>query len=258
MIIATSFSTYFKECGQDIDKTFEVVKKDGFGAIGISISEPIEFYLEKKEKFKNSGLIFCIHAPLVDTNISSTNQGIRTESIKQMKGAILFAKEIDAKIVTLHPGKFRNTQMIQDAYLLLDSALDDLLLFAENNDVKLCLENMEPNPKELCVTLTQVQKVFDQHPNLCLTLDLAHVAMVVTSEEEFYAYYNSLKEYIRHFHISGIKPRMSHVEVSLIESDVDFSRIIKLIKEFPGIVLIENRERSKNLESFEFIKSVLK
>lgn len=258
MNIATSFSSYIEETKDNCEGALALAKQDGFEFMGIMVKEPVEYYLEKKEIFKNSGLKFCLHADLHDTNLASVNQGIRKESVKQVKDAIILAKQLNAKICTIHPGKFKNTLNISEAYMLLDLSLCELLAYAEQNSVLLCLENMEPNPKELCVTLTQVQKVLERHPKLGLTLDLAHVAMVVESEEDFYNFYEVLKPRITHFHISGIKPRMSHVEVSLKESDVDFTTILKKIKDFDGIIRIENRERKKNIDSMEFIKNAIK
>jgi sugar phosphate isomerase/epimerase len=258
MIIATSFSTYIEEAKEEVVKALELAKQDGFSAMGVVASEPLEYYLSKKEAMLLSGLRFSVHAPIVDLNIASTNEGIRKESIRQIKDSIILAKELSAKVVTIHPGKFRNTLLIQEAYMLLDLSLSELMPFAEEHNVILCLENMEPGHKELCVTLNQVQKVLERHPKLGLTLDLAHVAMVVSSEEEFYEYYLSLKSRVTHFHISGIRPKMSHVEVSLNESDVDFTKMIQLIKDFTGIVRIENRERRKNVESLNFIKNIIK
>jgi sugar phosphate isomerase/epimerase len=258
MIIATSFSTYLEETNGNFEEALALAKQDGFEAMGIVVKEQLDYYLKNKEIFLNSGLKFCIHANMIDTNISSLNEGIRNESIKQMKEAIILAKELNARIVTFHPGKFRNTLHIQDAYYLLDLAIDELQAFAEQNNVLLCLENMEPKDRELCVTLTQVKKVLERHPKLGFTLDLAHVTMLVSNEEEFMQYYNELKDRISHFHISGIKPKTSHVEVSLKESDVDFTNVLKMIKDFNGMIRIENRERKKNLESRDFIINAIK
>lgn len=258
MLITTSFNTYIEESKENVEEALSLAKEDGFDAVGIMIAEPLEYYLEKKEALKNGGLKFCIHANLTDTNPASSNEGIRKESVKQLKDAITLAKELNAEIVTFHPGKFKNSLRVQEAYLLLDLSLKELLPFAEKNEITLCIENMEPGFKELCVTLTQVKQVLERHPKLMLTLDLAHVAMAVSSEEELIDYYQALKNRIRLFHISGIKPKVSHVEVSLKESDVDFANILKLIKDFDGILRIENRERSKNIESLEFIRNILK
>lgn len=257
MIIATSFETYMEETKGDVQKALQSAKEDGFEAIGIVMSESLNCYLEKIDILRNSGMLFCIHANMIDTNIASSNEGIRKESVRQFKEAMFLAKELDARIVTIHPGKFRNSIQVQEAYMLLDLSLSELIPFALQNNVVLCLENMEPWQRELCVSLTQVEKVLERHPNLGLTLDLAHVAMSVSSEEEIISYYLSLKNRITHFHISGIKQNISHVEVSLKDSDVDFTNMIRMIKDFSGIIRIENRERKKNIESLEFIRKVL-
>ena len=257
MHIATSFSTYMVETGEDVEKALLLAKKDGFDAIGIVMSEPLDFYRTKKEQIINSSLKLCIHSNLTDTNIASINEGIRNESIKQAKDSITLASELGAKVVTIHPGKFRNTHYIQEAYFNLDNSINELISFADERGITLCLENMEPGNKDLCVTLTQIEKVLDRHSKLMLTLDLAHVGMVVENEIDMIHYYEKLKSRIKHFHISGLKPKMSHVEVSLKDSDIDFRNILNLIKNFDGIVRIENREREKNIESLKFIKEAI-
>jgi sugar phosphate isomerase/epimerase len=232
MIIATSLSTYLTESGDDLVGAFSLAKQDGFEAMGIVVSENIDYYSENLSLFKSSCLKFCIHAPFIDINLASTNEGIRKESVRQIKDAIQFAKNLGVRILTFHPGKYRNSLMVQEAYMLLDLSISELLPFAEQNNVLLCLENMEPGKNELCVSVIQVQKVLERHPKLGFTLDLAHVAMVVESEEELMQYYGSLQDRVSHFHISGIKPRMSHVEVSLKESDVDFTNICICLANF--------------------------
>jgi len=115
MIIATSLSTYLDECRGDLDKSLSLIKEDGFDACGIVIEEPIDYYISISQKLKDSDLKFCIHANMTDTNIASINEGIRKESVKQIKDAILLGKEINA-IVNFHPGSFRNQFMVDEAY----------------------------------------------------------------------------------------------------------------------------------------------
>lgn len=257
MHIATTFDTYMELENNDLESALDRIKQDGFDALGIVVTEPISYYREMIPKLKQSGLKFCVHANLVDTNLASSNKGIRQESIKQVKEAIDLAIKLGAKVVTFHPGKFRNTFHIQEAYMLLDLSIKELLEYTEQINVTLCIENMEPRHKELCVSAAQTNNVLKRHPGLMLTLDLAHVAMKTDSVNDILDYYRQFKDRIRHFHISGNKPNKSHVEVSLNESGVDFSEVIREITDFSGILRIENRERKKNIESLEFIKNII-
>ncbi len=255
MRIASTLDIYMQE--ENIKQALDHAKDDGFDALGIVITEPIDYYRNIAAQLKGADLDFCVHSNLVDTNLASSNQGIRQESIKQVKEAIEFAKEIGAKVVTVHPGKFRNTYHVKEAYMMLDLSLNELLPIAEENGILLCMENMEPGRKDLCVTKVQVKKVLERHKGLYLTLDLAHVAMIVKSQEEMVDFYSSLSGRIRHFHISGFQPNSSHVEVSLKESQFDFSQIIDKIRDTDCILRIENRELQKNIDSLQFIKTII-
>jgi sugar phosphate isomerase/epimerase len=254
MMIATTLKTYLEETNDDFDKAFAMIKQDGFEACGIVMNDPLDRYLSIKDKLRASGLRFCIHAPITDINISSTNLGIRKESVKQVKDAILLGKEIDA-VVTFHPGSFRNTFHVDEAYENMDMSIMDIMNFAKENDVCIFLENMEPGKKQLCTTIVQLKKVTQKFKDLNLCLDIAHAAMIT---ENYMEYWHELKHRIKHIHISGINDQNSHVEVSLNESSVDFTDFIKTVKSFKGIIRIENRTRAKNLESLEFIREALR
>ena len=47
----------------------------------------------------------CIHAPIIDVNLCSPNEGIRKESIRQAKACIDIAKRLNSNPVNLHFGR---------------------------------------------------------------------------------------------------------------------------------------------------------
>ena len=254
MIIATSLATYLDETHEWI-KALNLAKEDGFKGIGIMIQESLNYYMENLSILKQSGLKFCVHANLIDTNIASLNEGIRKESVNQVKEAIILAKALSAEIVTFHPGKYRNYLLEKDAYEKLFISLEELLPFAKERTIKLALENMEPRGNNLCVKINQIDKVINRYPELGLCLDVAHAGMVT---ENFIEYLDVFRDKIIHFHISGVNYLNSHVEVSLKESRINFSLIINEISGFECMLRIENRTREKTLESLEFINNIIK
>lgn len=249
MLLAAPFHTYMEE---DFDKAINQMRQDGFDAIGLYIDREFEFYYGLKEKLIECKMPICLHADINDTNIASVNKGIREESMKQAKQTIDFARDINANVVTIHPGKYGNKYKEDGAYRVLYSSLCELEKYA--GEVNLAMENMEPEKNALCVNVEDVKKVIEEHPKLTLCFDAAHAAMV---QEDYLEYWDLLLERISHVHLSGVNGRNSHVEVSLAESLTDFSPMIKELKKFNGVVLIENRDKQKAVESLGFFRNVI-
>ena len=81
-----------------MDDNLEIIKtarENNFEMIEILGESPF-FKKENTMAFKDCGIEVSIHAPTVDINIASLNDGIRAESVKQMKECIDYAESINA------------------------------------------------------------------------------------------------------------------------------------------------------------------
>ena len=96
--------------------------------------------------YKDCGLDVCIHAPTVDINIASLNEGIKAESVKQMKECIDYAESINAYAITVHAGKIgRNDPPLRKQALeYACQSISELVDYAEN--VIISVENMPIRP----------------------------------------------------------------------------------------------------------------
>ena len=55
-------------------------------------------------RLRSSGLSLSVHGPIGDLNITSSNPGIREESIRQVLQGIEESAAMGARVITIHPG----------------------------------------------------------------------------------------------------------------------------------------------------------
>lgn len=251
MQILPRLTHYLEKSNNNLSKALELLKQDGFNTVSILIENNIEWL---RKNWVDAGLVPVIHSDYVDTNLASSNEGIRKESVRQLKEEILLAKDIGCKIINFHPGKYKNIFHEEDAYKALFESLEEVIPFAAENGITLSLEYIEKEGKNICASLEKVKFVLEKFPLLAFTLDAAHAAI---NGEDPIRIYDELKKKIKIIHISGVLLGRSHVEVSLLETGYHFADFIRKIKDFDGYVEIENREYSKFKDSLGFIKEVL-
>ncbi|MBM7646029.1 sugar phosphate isomerase/epimerase [Scopulibacillus daqui] len=67
--------------------------------------DEMDSQIEKMKKVvKNYNIKFMVHPPAWDINLTSENKAIRDTSFEEYKRSILFAHEIEAEHVVIHPG----------------------------------------------------------------------------------------------------------------------------------------------------------
>lgn len=159
----------------------KIAKENNFEMIEILGESPF-FKKSNTMAFKDCGLEVSIHAPTVDINIASLNDGIRAESVKQMKDCIDYAESINASAMTVHLGKIgRNDPPLREAAMefALES-VSQLVDYAEN--VIVSIENMPVRKSFLGNRIEELE--FIQSQTGCnLTIDLGHGNTTGNNEE---------------------------------------------------------------------------
>ena len=117
-----------------------------------------------------------VHAPMSDINISSHVDKIRQASIEEMISSFQKANELDANIVTVHPGSIPVMALkFTDKILELNlESLKYLQSQAEEYGVMMCVENM---PLLERLLYTNVEALFEDVSNEIhsgITLDIGH------------------------------------------------------------------------------------
>lgn len=140
------------------------------------------FLKEHTMAYKDCGLEVCIHAPTVDINIASLNEGIKAESVKQMRECIDYAESINARAITVHAGKIgRNDPPLRKQALeFACESISQLVDYAEN--VIISVENMPVRPVFLGNTIEELE-MFKSECGCGITIDVGHGNTTQNNEE---------------------------------------------------------------------------
>ncbi|MBE6494067.1 MAG: sugar phosphate isomerase/epimerase [Methanosphaera stadtmanae] len=152
------------------NEIIQTAKKHDFSMVEILAEEP--FYKRDNKEFKDCGLDIRIHSPTVDINIASINTGIRKESIRQMIHCAKYAEMINAKTITVHPGKIGRI----DKHLrirALELCIESIGEIIDNSNVEISVENM-PNKKSFLATNLEEMEMIQNETNCHLTIDTGH------------------------------------------------------------------------------------
>lgn len=216
-----------------------LVADTGFQAIEIWLDHWQRSGLKPQELLqclRSSGLVWNIHADMRDVNIISTNIGIRRESIEQLEKAIHFASDIEARVLTIHPGRLSSTKdRPEDFWPKQVEVLYHLAQIAAADGVQLGIENMEPRPNELIVHLDDLIRLVTavDNPNLGVTLDLAHL-FGQPEAEEFVAKVPRLVN----VHLSDAAPGRCHLPLG--QGKLDYMKLLNILGEhYKGVVILE-------------------
>ncbi|MDF2681463.1 MAG: sugar phosphate isomerase/epimerase, partial [Brevibacillus sp.] len=139
-----------------VEAAILIARKYGFSGMEVW-AEHVWFHesspQEIQDAAKRSGLKLTLHAASWDLNLCSLNQGIRRQSIQEIKRSMVLAREIGAKSVTIHPGRVTlsaNSRAWHEPILI--ESLNELAHEACRLGRTLSIEHIEPLPKEIIVT----------------------------------------------------------------------------------------------------------
>lgn len=196
---------------------------------------------ETRKKIKDTLSVLdadvSLHAPYHDTNIATMNSGIGEEIIRQYKEGIETARYLNSEILVVHPGyvssrKYERKMSLQK----MIENLKKITKFADENGVKICLENLSSKKKAMCTDTAEIKKTLKKvnMENLKVTFDIAHAN---TTEEGPLKFARRLKEHIAHIHISDNTGDNNHLPMGL--GNIDFEAVLRELSPFDGFVVVE-------------------
>lgn len=218
--------------------------------------------LEVKKIMDELGLTYQVHADVRDVNLTSTNVGIRKESLKQTLETIEIVSEMKARTLTLHPGRMSSSKdQPEDFWDEQIRSFQEIATHAEKYNVLVGVENMEKRPKEFVLHLEDVQKLIQSvnSPHLGLTLDLAHYHSVGDVEN----FVRSLDIPIVNVHISQASTGKMHLPFEAEEEGmISFEQVLpEVAKKYQGPLIIESyvhgREQEMVQDNYRWLKRCL-
>ena len=194
-----------------------------------------------------------LHSNHIDFNPGSPNPYTRRAGIAQLKEEIIIAEEHGIRTLTIHPGFVKKIPRSMALSFFWDS-LQEALDYCPLNKTRLCLENMDNKADKLCNNTEEIRSTLDRFPNLCLTVDFAHLGL---NRMDIGAFLNEFDKRIAHIHISGVIDGVAHGKVPLTESRIDFRPYLRRFKDRDIAVVIENRSWENVLSSKTVIDTII-
>ncbi|WNC15239.1 sugar phosphate isomerase/epimerase family protein [Brevibacillus brevis] len=197
---------------------------------------------EIREAAKRSGLKLTLHAASWDLNLCSLNQGIRRQSVQEVKHSLELACEIGATSVTVHPGRVTLSPKSRSWYepILVDS-LNELAREASRLGRVLSIEHIEPLPKEMVVTPEDLNRLrASLHCPTTATFDIAHVPLNSSLPQ----FYRELED-IDKIHVSDATATKLHVPLGT--GEIDLPAIWPLLWEKQCPIVVEGWDDSRDL-----------
>lgn len=183
-----------------------------------------------------------VHCPVMDTNITSPNPGIREESVRQFMQAVEIAHDLGAELLVIHPGHlFTLNETLEDFWALLLRAFERIVRHAQKYNVNVAVENMDVQKEfEVVKWSRDIQRLtsYFEAENLRVVMDTTHLSTV----PQIVQYFNETDK-IAHIHLSDARVLptggvATHLPVG--EGELDFPQVFDaILPKFNGIISFE-------------------
>jgi len=196
------------------------------------------------KRLRQSGLNLSVHGPIGDLNITSSNQGIREESIRQVIQGIEEAAAMGARVITIHPGFLTGRQDApEEIWNMQISAFNRFAKRGKELGLVIAMETMEKRNKEVVIHPEIANQIIDavNMENFGVTFDISHAHTVMDVVE----FIRALRK-ISHIHISDTKDGKVHVLMG--QGEIAFGPVLQALKEkYDGALVIEGWDRKDEL-----------
>lgn len=188
------------------------------------------------DRLRRSGLDLSVHGPIGDLNVTSTNEGIRAESLKQVLLGVEEAARMGAQVITVHPGYLTGRQDDPDS--IWDHQIEALTRIAKRGKdvgIRVAMETMEKRNKEVVIEPAITNRIIDavNMETFGVTFDISHAHTVMNVVD----FIRSLRR-ITHIHISDTKNGKVHVQMG--EGEIAFDEVLPVLKEkYDGALVVE-------------------
>lgn len=249
-IIGLAMSNFFLT--KDVFQTVIFARENGFEGIEIwadvPFCHPDLFGKKEREKLKKvlteNKLAYTLHGPMFGIDLGSINPGIRKESIRQTKAAIDLIKELDGKIVTIHPPKTpsRLPPVKEHIFQLAKEAISEMNQYGKEKGVTVILENCGVEFNDWEENLADFLRLVDEC-GVSVCLDIGHAHCSWRFSPEFTAgglekAQEALKEKIKVIHISDNHGKNDeHLPVGM--GNISYQPVLSYLKNFSGMIVHE-------------------
>ena len=197
----------------------------------------------------------CVHSQSWDLNLASINDGIRAQSVCEVKKSIDLACRLGLDEVTVHPGHRTIPGAGEPCEVYLYQSLEEILGYAKERAIDVSLEIMEKIPKEFVTDMGVMQRVCGtMFSRFVYTLDTAHC----DNAEEIFGILREHCRRITKIHISNRRGNKLHT--SLDTGDYDMEKLLPELAQYQLPMVIEgfdgDRGFSRAKQNIAFIQKI--
>ncbi len=174
-VIYISSTMMWNRCPEDM---FDMTYRAGLDGIELWAQQ---FFSKgwRTEEYRRLSALYplktCVHSQSWDLNLASMNEGIRKQSVREVKRSVELADALGAWEVTVHPGRITlpGADMPYEDYL--HESLREILEYAQRYRICISLEIMERASREFVTDMDGMKSVCRElFDDFSYTLDVAH------------------------------------------------------------------------------------
>ena len=259
----SNFSNLIELQFNAIEQCLNYAEKKGVEIVELVIEPPQVINKEHISKFINLVNSYSIkkqvHGPYIDLNLCSYNSLISQASIESYIEAIKICYQIDAKIITIHPGlaNFMLSSIRELNKHQLKNSIHKLLDFTTIQKILICLENM-PQNAHIMTNNSNIIEVFEiiGRKDLFLTYDTSHFYMCDGNVKNLWAKFHNI---IKNVHLVENFSKKSDTHPPLGTGKINFKEIFDTFKQYSykGPIIIEESTAKSIDQSINFINKFL-
>lgn len=220
---------------------------------------------EIRELLDSFKLKRTLHSPSRDLNITSTNPGIRKESMRQTIKALEIAAYLGAEVVTVHPGHLSSSKDKPGDYFEMHlEEFSKIAKKAKKLGLKVAIEVMEKKPMEIITEPEDLNLLIEYVDFDCMgtTFDIAHAASCFKNKIGRNDLNRMIVDYMRKlkkiFNVHFSNATSKKVHTPLLRGEYDFYPVLKeLVKIYQGTITIEGVAPGDGMQVLRENKAVI-
>ncbi len=256
-MIEIGFSNNIYDNPRDVISCIESISRE-FRAIEIELAEEAQTaildgtpdeYAEIVRGLRSlrvdRGLTYSVHAPWfgANTDFLSTSIEERNGAGDSLIKSLNFAQDIQAEVLTIHPGK-RGKRTNPELMEILCQQVDGGARAAKAASIALCVENMGADRPNFPVFSSEEHIRICEQAGIAVCLDLPHLASVCPDLEAMKSEIRVLAPYVRHVHLGDTElPQHRHLPIGM--GDLPLREVLTTLENcgYRGYAIVEEFNR---------------
>lgn len=202
---------------------------------------------------ESSGVRFQVHAPLSDVNIGSVHEPMRRAAVAQVKETISISRDLDIRLVTVHPGFVQGIAFLDRSKALekTKESVREIAAHAREHSVEAVLENMPANINATCTRAEELLEVVEG-TELRVCFDMGHAntsgqvdAMLAVADR------------FGNVHLHNNEGQWDQHNV-IDDGTADLAKVVSALKaRYKGNIIIESTDLESGLKSKAILERML-